>query len=555
MEFHNINEINTIVSEIPYVEIIEEFKKVDFYLEGKVAVLKIDGLSTSIEFVINIFPQYPLKHHQSESIKFINKDLIEYNHVMGDGSICIHTLHSPVLKKKINSDFDSLKEWIIKYYLNKDEDIHYEHIIVDEKVFDNDLYYSYQFTDLDYKFNKGDFGEVDLALLKKGVYKEKNINNYIVQSFQSKDGVKIECQWNSAYKNLNQNSMGVFLFIEDTPALNKRFAFSNWLDFEKYFPDKFLEFLYSFNITHIKKYPKAIVPIFIGYRTVKDEIHWLVSMCSMDNFPIMGVKEKNIWKSQLIDKKINWGISRNSSYKYLFGRGTFCEQITNSRILIIGVGAIGSIVAKTLVKSGARSIDLVDYDVKEPENVCRSEYQFSTGLTNKVDELTDSLFSNSPFVEVNIGKKEYFESIIKTFHREEESKKDFEKVLSEYDVIFNCSADSDLMYILSKLNFNCDLINLSITNHAKDLVCAFHPNIYRFVNNQFIDVLQNDIDDLYNPTGCWSPTFRGSYNDINLLVQFALKHINKKYKGNLKKNNFTLSVEEIDNLTINLKEY
>ena len=58
------------------------------------------------------------------------------------------------------------------------------------------------------------------------------------------------------------------------------------------------------------------------------------------------------------------------------------EQLTNSKILIIGIGAIGSIVAKTLVRSGCTKVDFIDYDIKEPENVCRSEYSFYTGTVS-----------------------------------------------------------------------------------------------------------------------------------------------------------------------------
>lgn len=31
---------------------------------------------------------------------------------------------------------------------------------------------------------------------------------------------------------------------------------------------------------------------------------------------------------------------------------------------------------------------------------------------------------------------------------------------------------------------------------------------------------------MYNPTGCWSPTFKASYNDVATLTQYALKIIN-----------------------------
>lgn len=76
------------------------------------------------------------------------------------------------------------------------------------------------------------------------------------------------------------------------------------------------------------------------------------------------------------------------------------------------------------------------------------------------------------------------------------------------------------------------------------MVCAFYPNIYRFVNNQFGNVLKNDLDDVYNPTGCWNPTFKASYNDISALLQFAIKHINRIIDQKSAKNNFV--VKEID---------
>ncbi len=562
MEFHDLDKINEIVDKIPYVKLTEKIKQKEVLAEGKVLISDLDGLETPLEFDIMIYPQYPLKNHESESIKFINKELIEYNHVMGDGSICIHTLHSPKLKSKLYSDFNSLRNWIKRYYINKDRDSHYEHIIINPEPF-YDLYYSYQFTDLDFTFEKGNYGGVDLIQLNQTTYKEGEIKNYLIQKFHIYNGTSIKSKWGKFYSKIQAGSAGIFVFIKDTPAHNKRFAFSNWLDFREYFSDDFLKFLYDFKKQHEKEYPTAVFPIFIGYTTVENEIHWIASMCRIDDFPTIGVpvlkegiKVKGKWKSELIDKKIKWGITRNSSYKYLFGRGIFCDQLTNSKILIIGVGALGSIVAKTLVKSGAKNIDLVDYDVKEPENVCRSEYYFSTGLTNKVEELMTHLTYESPFVNIRfLSDKDYFEYVIKIFHEDLESKKNFEDMLSEYDLIFDCSTDNDLMYILDNLNFDSELINLSITNHANDLICAFYPNIYRFVTNQFSNVLENDVEDLYNPTGCWSPTFKASYNDINTLAQFALKQINLLYREEKPKNNFVLTVKEESGINIKLTEY
>ncbi len=82
------------------------------------------------------------------------------------------------------------------------------------------------------------------------------------------------------------------------------------------------------------------------------------------------------------------------------------------------------------------------------------------------------------------------------------------------------------MHILDKIDVTATIINLSITNHAQSLVCGVSPHTYKFVRHQFDNILENDVEDLYNPLGCWSPTFKASYNDISTLINFALKHIN-----------------------------
>lgn len=258
-------------------------------------------------------------------------------------------------------------------------------------------------------------------------------------------------------------------------------------------------------------------------------------------------------------RTIDWAMTRNCSYKYFFGRGRFSEKITNSKILIIGIGAVGSIVAKTLARSGCTKVDFIDYDIKEPENVCRSEYSFFTGITNKTNDLVNELCLMSPFFKPTNGGYEFseaFDFFLKSHLTNTTIKTEIEKRLNEYDVIFDCSADNDLLYILSQLKISSTLLNFSISNHAKQLVCATERNRYEFVCTQFNgNVLNFDVDDLYNPTGCWSPTFKASYNDINTLVQFAIKHINLRFEQEKVLRNFVIETDDTDCLTLKLKEF
>lgn len=552
-----IIEVEETIRKITGVQITKSFEKNDAVIKGTIAVLVV-GLSKELEFDVLIYPQYPFKSHEAETIKFFNEELLEYNHVMGDGSICIHTAHSPVLSQKLEYDIESLKAWIKKYYIDRDIDTHYEHIIVPQKPFKNS-HFAYFFNEVAFQFKKNQYGFVDYSQISHGSFYAEKITSSVIQNFKDKDGRPlVDVKWNVKLKAMAP-SIGLFIFLEDAPVKNKRFAVGKWGELNPFLNQEFLSFLHSVE----KKYGKnknRHLPLFVGYKISGNEIHWQTIMLEISQLPIYGLKESQKFITAINDEiKIDWAITKNCSYKYFFGRGKLDDSITNSKILIIGIGAIGSITAKTLVRSGCTKIDLLDFDVKEPENICRSEYSFITGINNKTIDLLNDLFSVSPFLESNISGYDFSEGFnfyLKAFCKDETRKKEIESYLNQYDLIIDCSADNDFLFILSQLNLSARMINLSISNHAKQLVCAVEKNRYDFVMNQYQNVLSFEVKDLYNPTGCWSPTFKAAYNDINVLVQYAMKHINLKYplhEGLLK--NFVLETDTDNNFNIKLKEF
>ncbi|WP_299884311.1 ThiF family adenylyltransferase [uncultured Lacinutrix sp.] len=549
------NIITKCIEGLSFVNLVSSFEQVDIFLKGKIEIA-FDGLDTPLLFTVEILPQYPFKSYNEETIKFINQDLLAYKHVMGNGTICIHTSHSIHLKEKLNIDFNSLKNWIVKYYINKEEDNHYEHLIVPQHCFKNNKY-TFTFTNVDYEFKKHDYGFVNLKFLNNGVLGDMSVTNFLTDSFVNSSGKELaSCKWSLFYKSNPQKYHGIYIFVESPPAFHDRFVLLNWENFVDVFKLDFLKFLHHCEKDYINKKLKGqVIPLYIGYNIPNSEIHWQVALLEVGKFPIEGVKEHKKWITELTHGQITWAISHNVSYSYFFGRGAFSENITKKKILIIGIGAIGSIVARTLVKSGSLKIDLCDYDIKEPENVCRAEFQFANGLTDKVDELKSLLSLTSPFVEVRSVNQIYFESISKALFNDPNARKELEEFINSYDTIFDCTTDNDLMHVINQLKLSCDVINLSITNKAQELVCAFYPNIYGFVTHQFEKVLKQDTEDMYNPTGCWSPTFKASYNDINLLVQYALKHINLLYQKDLPKNNFVIETGSEIAFKLKLKEF
>jgi hypothetical protein len=554
MEESRVKQIEEFIANIDDVSIAIPFsidKNFNLVGEIKVYIQENDGY---LNFGVTIFPEYPLKRYSSESITFSNENLIKYSHVMQNGNICIHTSHSVDVFKKLLIDINSLKRWIYKYYINKEKDNHYEHLIVTPTLY-RERHSAFLFTEIDYDFSRGEFGYIEYSVIKEGKYKSKPIDNYLVQSFKNKLGKQVgECKWSDSYRRFSRSG-GVFIFIEDAPATHGKFIIENWTDLQKYVPQDFFKFLYDVEkrIT-TKSKGTTMLPLMIGYRISPTEIHWQTTILEIGAFPINHVKEGKQYIGHFENEKINWCITTNSSCQYFIGRGGLSERIAKSKILIIGLGAIGSMVATTLARGGCTRIDVTDFDIKEPENVCRSEYPFISGFNDKVDELCGQLFTISPFVETNILDADALNIYSKALVQFDICKPQMEKLLGDYDIIFDCTTDNDLLYVLSRLALPC-LITMSITNKAKDLVCSTELNSYDWVMHQYENILNNDIDDLYEPTGCWSPTFKASYNDIGVLVQYAIKQINLKYLQDSPLRNFTLSIDTTNQFNIKLKEY
>ncbi len=544
-----IKTINETISNIEGVAVHESFIQKDEKICGKIRVTQE---SVTLIFDVQILPQYPFQIQGSEAIRFINIDLIDYNHVMGGGSICIHTTHNPDLIEKLKLDINSLKEWIDIYYINNGSDEHYEHIIVPDSVIGGSRSVLL-FTEVDFKFNKGEFGYFTYSHLANGIGTDSTYNTYIVQGFEINNH-EFETKWSKYYKAFKKNR-GIFVFIDEPPVEKKRFAISNWSQLGDFLDEDSLRFIYNIGRENKASKDKAnSIPLMLGYYVNKDEVHWQAIQLSLIDFPVYGEKSeiKGKYIGRLKDKSIEWMQTKNSSYEYFFGRGTLSESITNGNILIIGIGAIGSMIANTLVRGGCKKMTLVDYDIKEPENVCRSEYNFSTGISSKTVDLSIQLSNISPFVD--IIRNELLMDVAKVFSDKDEWKKVFKNHLEQFDFIIDCTADNDVAYILDKVDIKGKIMSISVTNHSKDLICVFNPDLYRWLNDIFTNTHQN-LEDLYNPTGCWNPTFKASYNDISVLVQYALKHINNSICQNILLRNFRLSTDIHDGFNIKLEQF
>jgi hypothetical protein len=542
--------VSTIIADMEGVAItvpLDEDK--DKNIRGTVAI-SVEGRTESFDVLINT--QYPQQFHEMETIRFSNMGLIENNHVNWDGSICLHTLHSPDLSQKLQLDFGAVKAWMLKYLINQETDAHYEHIVVPAMTV-KDVNSVMLFTEMDHTFKSGEFGKTEFSLLQNGKVKDVATSTYILQSVQSEDLI-ISCKWSAMYQAMDKYE-GIYLFMDKPPVKNRRFALKNWQDLTGYLPYPFLDYLQNTE-RRLSAANYGRLTLMLGYPIgIGSEIHWEMIVIEKKHYPNyrQRVKGTRFFAWNLKDQPILWGETKDCSYAYFFGRGRLSEKLAAKKILILGLGAIGSMVATTLCRGGCTDFTIFDYDAKEPGNVCRSEYQFFSGINNKVDELQKHLMAISPFI--NVSGESMLTDGIKILLSSPDWKPKFESYFDAFDLIIDCTTDNDLALLLSQLNFQKDIINLSITNHAHELVCVTGPNLYSTVMHMFGILQREDDPDLFNPTGCWNPTFKAGYNDIAVLVQFAIRQINLSYQKHLPLRSFYLTAQEEDNFHIKLTQF
>lgn len=529
-----LNEIEKVFkSNIDSLKVIKDFEVVDGCIIGKIEV--ICESKPNISFDVHINAEYPLKIGSIESITFINLSLKQYSHINPNGSVCFHTHTSPDLTYKLSCDIKALLEWVDKYYIKEIDDNHFEYPFYN----DQDEKNVFLFCDTDLTPLKDDFGV--FYFTKSNINGIKN--TYLIQGLKSRlDSFKTTFLWNSFYSNFKNSLKGLFYISDRAPVLYRNFSFKNWIEFEGIFSSEFLKFLNDSkrNLEKRDLIDGKYFVLLYGYPILGGKFNYETIMVDYYNIPV--------YKGELLEKKITWYKTVDSSYELFFGRGKLHDSLTESKILIIGIGAIGSNLAESLVRGGCKRVDLFDSDAKEIGNICRAKYNFVNGENQKVDELLMSLISISPFVEIS----KYNNAVVPLIS--DELKKVYLEVFDRYDYIFNCTASNDVNIIIDSLPIKSQLITISISNHAKDLVCVIGKENVFEKNAKIYNEIKQDLNDMFNPQGCWNPTFKASFHNVNALLNYALSNINYKLNKDLPLKTFMLEVKEEENYTIKLKD-
>lgn len=537
-------QITKILSLDQCIEILIPFKLTTYFYEGKIKI-RYEGAELEFDVLIPII--YPLTMPNSDniSIKFRNEDLIGYSHINYDGSVCFHPEKDDNFERKLKSEIEGLKLWIYNYYISKKEDDNYTYLIHDLEFSKISTLY---FADNDKKFRKDDFGTFQYANFSNDNFETKGLKTKEENQTFFRIGFdrNFEDKWSTDFLNklkTIQNN-GFWIYIEREPITNdfgKRKSINTWDQLEEYLSKAFIRNLYdSFKKLNKSFFFEGDLFILIGYKIPNNEqyeIHWDLIKIHQGKLPIKTILVPIEDRISTGDKyigicstdKIIWGITTNCNYNRFFGRGKLSQNIINSRILIIGCGALGSLLSEILVRGGCKKLVLDDFDYVASGNLCRSNYKLSSLSSLKIDSLKKNLINISPFVDI-------FNIPLKLSHYSNTE----DWLNSNVDFVFDCSTDSEVTYIFDKINFKGSVFSLSITNKAKELVCVTGKNI-TLKNNHFYNFLGNEEPTFLEGTGCGYPTFEANLNDISSLLNLAMLNINEQIEKSSVLDNFIIS--------------
>ena len=279
----------------------------------------------------------------------------------------------------------------------------------------------------------------------------------------------------------------------------------------------------------------------VGFEHGK-EIQWVLfftNPASIKNNQISyDIKIRTININSLVSIKMDKASPQYITKEMFFGRGALCPILAGKHIALVGLGAIGSIVADVLTHSGIQYIGLWDGDIVEPGNICRSSYQLRDLGQSKVDAIKTKIRSINPFVNIseviphgywsydanfsNYVNGTFYGNV--NYNNQEEAVKQ----LDNFDLIIDCTGSNEMLHFLSYAASNIDIISMCITNHANDLLCITNKDGNPFeLRKAYLSRIEQDTKNFYiEGEGCYSPTFLANNCDIASLVNLALRDLN-----------------------------
>jgi len=283
------------------------------------------------------------------------------------------------------------------------------------------------------------------------------------------------------------------------------------------------------------------------------QIHWMAIQLPSSAAP----KKKKTTKAKYVDHyeknympdngDVPWLTSDNCHYSRVSVRGRLSEAVVENEILVIGLGAIGSMVVEQLSRAGQSKIALMDQDIFAAGNMVRHTLGLESVAKRKSHAICNRLLSISPHLHVDV--------IDESFPPKKESSIE---AIRKYPVIIDCTADRKVRRELMGFNWADDklFITIALGFKAQRLYFfsavedAFPFEVFDDLIRPWIEKEKPEYVDSGFPRegiGCWHPIFPARVDDIWMLTSAAIKQLEKTILSPPERPQLTIFKQLIEN--------
>lgn len=231
-----------------------------------------------------------------------------------------------------------------------------------------------------------------------------------------------------------------------------------------------------------------------------------------------------IFKDSMI---LDWSRTENWNHKQITRRGMFKRQITRNRFIVIGAGAIGSVIAEQLVRSGVWSISVMDGDLLSVGNLTRHTLTIHDVDKFKTVALAERLNNINCHVRAKALTSYLDISNI--------------DILDDYDIIIDCTAKDNVLELFSHLKKTKTICSVSVGYKAEKMyflyykgnqftINLFDQRVIEYTNQDKKKIISDELP--WDGTGCWNPVFPAYSYDMQMAGTVATIAITDLIKNN-----------------------
>ena len=222
---------------------------------------------------------------------------------------------------------------------------------------------------------------------------------------------------------------------------------------------------------------------------------------------------------------LRWLRSENWHQDEISVRGRLSAAAARSPTLIIGAGAVGSVLAEMLARAGIRDLTVIDPDVLEAGNLVRHTLLVSDIGRAKATGVADRLTNAALHVQVTSVNDAFPSSDAEQVER-----------VRSAGVIIDSTGDDDAAAAISRFDWgeSKTFISVSLGLHARRLF-FFAAHEASFPREEFAERLQpwlhleteeHDLSELpRDGPGCWHPRHPARVDDVWMMTAAAVKFI------------------------------